>query len=295
MMWLFLAFGIALMTLGADWVVGGCGRLARHLRISPFIVSALVIGVGGNIPEILITIMSAGGELESGIIPIIVSSNIINILGIVGAVALFSPIVIRSASKREVKIMLFSTVLISVMLYDGRLDFAEGLGLFAVFFYYMSGAKRSASRYEVVARADWVRTIALLAAGVGALYAGSEVFVKGVEAIMSQLSLAGSVIGSLIIAPATSGPEIIVSILALRRGRPQIMVGNMLGSCVSHIVLVAAIAGVLAEPATASFDYLWMLLATIMFSIDIAWRKRIGRWNGIIYLLLLGLYFRTFF
>ena len=295
MMWLFLAFGIGLMTLGADWFVGGCGRLARHMHISQFIVSALVIGVGGNIPEILITIMSAGGELESGIIPIIVSSNIINILGIVGAVALFAPIDVKSASKREIKILLFSTLLISMMLYNGRLDFAEGLGLFAVFFYYMMGAKRSASHHEVVARGDWFRTIALLIMGIIALYAGSEVFVKGVEEIMAMLSLSGSAIGSLIIAPATSGPEIIVSILALRRGRPQIMIGNMLGSCVSHIVLVAAIAGVLAEPATASLDYLLMLLATIIFAIDIAWRKRIGRWNAIVYIALLVIYFRTFF
>jgi hypothetical protein len=36
-----------------------------------------------------------------------------------------------------------------------------------------------------------------------------------------------------------------------------------------------------------------MLLATILFSIDIAVRHRIGRWNGAVYLILLGLYFLT--
>jgi cation:H+ antiporter len=295
MMWLFLAFGIALMTLGADWVVGGCSRLSRQLHISPFVVSALVIGVGGNIPEILITFMSAGTSLESSIIPIIVSSNIINILGIIGIVAIWSPIIIRQATKREVNILLFSTAAISIMLYNGNIDFAEGLGLFAVFFYYMLGARRHATRHDVVAGHDWGRTILLMVFGIGALYSGSEIFMAGLTQVMDKLSLAGSTIGSIIIAPATSGPEIIVSIISIRRRKPQIMVGNMLGSCVSHIVLVAAIAGVLAEPATNSLDFVLMMLATVMFAIDVAWRKKIGRWNGLLYVSLLCLYFSTFF
>jgi cation:H+ antiporter len=293
MMWLFLAFGIALMTLGADWVVGGCSRLSRHMHISAFVVSALVIGVGGNIPEILITIMSAGNRLESSIIPIIVSSNIINILGIVGVVALFSPIAIAQATKREVNILLVSTALISIMLYNGNIDFAEGIGLFSIFFYYMLGAKRRASPHDVVAGYDWLHTIFLLFFGIAALYIGSDVFMTGLGRVMDQMHLAGSVIGSMIVAPATSGPEIVVSIISLRRKKPQIMVGNMLGSCVSHIVLVAAIAGVLTEPATDSLDFVLMLLATVMFSIDISVRKKIGRWNALVYISLLCLYFLT--
>jgi cation:H+ antiporter len=294
MMWLCLIFGVALMTIGADWVVGGCSRLSRHLHMSSFVVSALVIGVGGNIPEILITIMSAGGKMESSIIPIIVSSNIINILGIIGIVALISPIVIQSATKREIRILLFSSAMLAMMLHDGVLDIAEGLMLFGFFAYYMMGAKSHASRHVVAAPSgDWMRTMMLMVFGILALYSGSEIFMNGLNHAMLHLHLAGGVIGSLIVAPATSGPEIIVSIISIRRKKPQIMVGNMLGSCVSHIVLVAAIAGVLTEPTTDSTDVLLMLLATVIFCVDIGWRKKIGRWNAMIYVALLCLYFAT--
>jgi cation:H+ antiporter len=114
---------------------------------------------------------------------------------------------------------------------------------------------------------------------------------NGLNNIIARFHLAGGFIGSVLIAPATSGPEIVVSIISIRRGKPAILVGNMLGSCVSHIVLVAAIAGVLTEPATDSRDVFLMLLATAMFCIDVGWRKKIGRWNGAVYLGLLCLYF----
>ncbi|MDR2269080.1 MAG: hypothetical protein LBD94_02750 [Rickettsiales bacterium] len=293
MMWLFLAFGIAMMSMGADWMVGGCSRLSRALHISAFVISALVIGVGGNLPEILITLLSVGTDMESSILPIIVSSNIINILGIVGIFAVVSPIYINTVSKREVRILLMSTALMAIMLYDGRLDFAEGIGLFAIFIYYLMGAKPRASRYDVIAMKDWWRTAALLVFGIGFLYCGSEIFMNGLNQIVTRFHLDGSAAGSLIIAPGTSGPEIIVSILSIIRKRPAILIGNMVGSCVSHIILVGAIAGVIAEPTTESFDVVLMLLATIIFCIDIVERKKITRWNGLLYLSLLCLYFLT--
>ena len=294
MMWLLLAFGIVLMSIGADWLVGGCSRLSRRLHISAFVVSALVIGVGGNMPEILITLLSAGTAMESSILPIIVSSNIINILGIVGIFAIVAPISIHNISRREIRILLMSTVLMAVMLYDGRLDFAEGIGLSAIFIYYMMGVHSRASRHNIAHADDRIRTAALILFGIGFLYFGSEVFMNGIGQIVARFNLDGSSVGALIIAPGTSGPEIIVSILAIIRKRPSILVGNMVGSCVSHIILVGAIAGVVTEPAMPnSIDVILMLLATIMFCIDMAYRRKIARWNGVLYVCLLCLYFLT--
>jgi cation:H+ antiporter len=157
----------------------------------------------------------------------------------------------------------------------------------------MSGAKSRASHHDVVAAHDVFRTVFLLVFGIAFLYGGSELFMAGLRDVAVRFHLDGGALGALIIAPGTSGPEIIVSIISIIRKRPAILVGNMVGSCISHVILVGGIAGVLAEPTVYSRDVLLMLLATIIFSIDIAVRHKIDRWNGVVYLALLCLYFST--
>jgi cation:H+ antiporter len=294
MMWIFLALGIGLMTLGADWVVGGSSRISRHFHISQFVVSAFIIGIGGNIPETTITFLSAGTDLETMIMPMMVTSNIVNILGLIAIFALISPIYLNSIPMREIKILLASSALLVVMLYDGKLDWVEGCGLLAIFIYYSLGTRPRATHHDVVEPHNWCKTIFLVLFGTALIYSGSHFFLESVKMLVDKLNLSGSALGALIVAPGTSGPEIVVSTLSILRKKPQILVGNMVGSCISHIILLSGIAGILTEPTmTFKFDTLLMLFATILFCFDIAYRKKITRISGILYLGLLGLYFAT--
>ena len=293
MMWLLIALGIGLMTFGADWVVGGASRISRHFHISAFVISALIIGLGANIPETAVTFLSAGTSLESMIMPTMVTSNIFNILGVIAVIAIIKPIYIQHVSMREIKILLVSSALLVIMLYDGRLDWVEGTGLLLIFIYYCLGAKPHANPHDTF-YFNWWETMFMVFAGTMLIYAGSHLFLQGINRIVEELHMSGSSLGALIAAPGTTGPEIIVSILSIIRKKPQILIGNIVGSCVSHIVFVSGIAGIIAQPAMLlPFDALLMLLATILFCIDIVWRKKITRLSGVIYLILLFLYFAT--
>jgi cation:H+ antiporter len=105
--------------------------------------------------------------------------------------------------------------------------------------------------------------------------------------------LSGEFVGSLIVAPGTAGPEIIVSLLAIMHRQPSILIGNIVGSCIAHIILIGGTAGIFARPEAKSGAATLMFLAAVLFSIDIGARHKIGRAQGILYLTLLLLYFLT--
>jgi len=282
------------MSKGADWLVGGCSRLARRLHMSDFVVSALIIGIGANIPELLITFMVSGSGMESIVIPNITASNIINIFGVVGICAVFHPLKVPSVNKRAIKMLLGSTAIFAVMLYDGNLNLMEGIALLAMFIIYAWGNRpHSATRHDLGHTGNLWKDLLLLAGGVFSLYFGSELFMDGLEKMIDLFGLTGDKLGALIVAPGTTGPEIIVTILAIARKKTNMIIGTMVGSCIAHIVLIGAAAGIVVHPAATSIEVMLTLLATLMFSIDLTIKKEVSRFAGFIYVGLLAFWAYT--
>jgi cation:H+ antiporter len=235
--------------------------------------------------------MSAGTALESMMIPHVITGVMINILGIIGISAIVRPINVGSVSRTEVWIMLGAAGLMTLMLMDGRLGFIEGAGLLAIFAYYLFSARRMhANRKNIVQTHDGFLAAMLLTLGISALYAGSHLFMEQLQKILVAYDLTGPFVGNLIVAPGTAGPEIIVSIMAIIRRNPSILIGNIVGSCIAHVILIGGVAGLFAQPSGESGQAALMFLATVIFAAGI-WRHKIGRADGILYLALLGLYF----
>ena len=80
--------------------------------------------------------------------------------------------------------------------------------------------------------------ILMVAAGLGLLLAGGEAMVRGAVALGRWLHLSPLVVGIIIIGFATSLPEMVVSVQAVRFGVPEIATGNILGSNIANILLV---------------------------------------------------------
>ena len=90
------------------------------------------------------------------------------------------------------------------------------------------------------------------------------------------------------VAIGTSLPEIIVSIKAARKGKPEIAVGNVLGSNVFNTFVVMGVPsffGKLVIPENIlSFHLPLMVAMTVLFGI-ISNNRIITRWEGLVLLL----------
>ena len=103
---LFVA-GLGLLVLGAEWLVKGASRLAAALGISPLVIGLTVVAYGTSAPEMAVSVKSAWAGQPDLALGNVVGSNIFNVLFILGASAIITPLVVSSQLIRlDVPIMI---------------------------------------------------------------------------------------------------------------------------------------------------------------------------------------------
>lgn len=88
-------------------------------------------------------------------------------------------------------------------------------------------------------------SIILLIAGFVFLIKGADIFVDGASSTAENFRISKMLIGLTIVAFGTSAPELAVSISALASGSSEMVLGNVIGSCVLNILLILGIAAII--------------------------------------------------
>lgn len=112
------------------------------------------------------------------------------------------------------------------------------------------------------------KSIIYVIIGLAALVWGGDKFVDGASGIASGLGMSDAVIGLTIVAAGTSLPELATSIVAAVKGKPELAVGNVIGSNIFNVVVVLGISGVITPlpfGSIGNFDLLTLLGASIAF------------------------------
>ncbi|MGF1514149.1 MAG: calcium/sodium antiporter [Elainellaceae cyanobacterium] len=83
--------GMAMLTLGSDWLVKGAITMARAIGVSNFVIGLTVVALGTSLPELVTSVVaSLKGERDMAV-GNVVGSNIFNILAVLGVASLVSP------------------------------------------------------------------------------------------------------------------------------------------------------------------------------------------------------------
>lgn len=92
----------------------------------------------------------------------------------------------------------------------------------------------------------------LIGAGLVALVVGAEALVRGAVRIASWAKISPLVVGLTIVAFGTSAPELVVSVDAALTDRPEIALGNVIGSNIFNVLVILGISGLVAPLVVAS-------------------------------------------
>jgi cation:H+ antiporter len=132
-----------------------------------------------------------------------------------------------------------------------------------------------------------VRDLLLLGAGIVFAGLGGELFVRGLVGLAAWLRVPAGVIGTTVAAFATSSPELTVAVTAASEGRPEIALGDALGSNVVNIGLVVGIVLVLGTTAAADISRrdVWTGLALLGLLLVLALDGQVSRKDGVVLLL----------
>jgi len=125
---LFILAGLAMLVLGASWMVDGAIDLARILGVSEMVIGLTIVAAGTSLPELATSVVAAArGETDIAIGNVL-GSNIFNVLGIVGFASLVSPIqVARHFVYFDIPVAIIAALAcFPIVLRRGRISRASG-------------------------------------------------------------------------------------------------------------------------------------------------------------------------
>jgi cation:H+ antiporter len=238
-----ITFGLVLLVWSADKFVEAASSLANHFGISPLIIGIAVIGFGTSAPEILVSIIAVLEDTPDIAIGNALGSNIANIGLILGVTAFIAPIPIaKGLLRREFPLLIIATVILTGCLIDGSLDQIDGLTLLLVLvatLIFLIKSHRNTPKKRRIEE-NLIETIpedmTLISAigwvfvGLMILIASSKTLVWGATYIALGLGVSELIIGLTVIALGTSLPELAASIASLKKGVPDMVIGNVIGS-----------------------------------------------------------------
>lgn len=306
---ILLIVGLALIVLGANYLVDGASSIARRSGLSEFVIGLTIVGIGTSTPEMVVSFMSAfNGESEMAV-GNVVGSNIFNTLVILGITALISPIAItRTNLRKDIPLNIIVTVMMIVLglnatifgYGDNTLNRWDGLLMLAIFVWYIiSSVKGGKTDQNQPDEGIKTYSIALssfmIVIGISGLVFGGRLFVNSATSLAEMAGISKKFIAITIFAAGTSMPELATSIVAAVKGRNQLALGNILGSNIFNIILILGGSAVIHPLDVGGMGYVdlgLLLLAAIiiMLSAYTFRKKEIDRAEGTILLLLEAAY-----
>lgn len=136
----FVAVGLALLIIGAKFLVTGAINIAGRLGVSETIIGLTIVAIGTSLPELVTSIIAAARGKSGLALGNVVGSNIYNIFGILGVTAAIRPI--RAPAEIvafDNWVMLGATlVMIFFVVTQSRLSRAEGAFMVAAYLAYVA-------------------------------------------------------------------------------------------------------------------------------------------------------------
>jgi len=308
---IIIAVCIALLSQGADWMIDGVVDLAERTGLPKIVIGATVVSLGTTLPEAFVSVMAAymgnpGLALGNGVGSIIADTGLIFGLTCVLVAVPVNRYILNRTGWVQVGSGTLLVVIAVVLLLNTPPESEPMLNRWVGFFFlvllliYLYVTYLWAKQSEGMTQEDgeqealmgqglcWL----LVIGGLLLVVIGARVLVPSASEIAYRFGVPEDVIAATMVAFGTSLPELMTAIAAVRKGHPEITVGNIVGADVLNVLFVigaAAAAAPLAIPANFYyFHFPAMLIILYSFRVFITMNKTVfHRWQGF---WLLGVY-----
>lgn len=308
-------FALWVLTTGADWLVEGASELAVGLGIPKVVIGATIVSLGTTAPECAVSVMAAW-EGDAGLaLGNAVGSVIFDTAVIFGGGCLLATLPAdRFLLRRQGWVQFGSAVLLAAFCYwqvyrhgDAaaipRWIGAVLLSLLAVYLWVSvrwsrQQTQQAESGLELPAHGPAggiVSQLARILVGLILVLAGSRVTIICVTVLARRLHIPEVVISATVVAIGTSLPECMVGLASIRKGHPELLVGNVVGADILNILFVTGAAAVAKDlpiiDPSASDPYVFLNLLLPVMLIVLAYFRlcitasipagRFQRWMGL--------------
>ena len=304
---LFLVIGMIFLIKGADFFVDGASRVAKAFHIPSLIIGLTLVSIGTSLPELSVSVNAAVGGSADISYGNVIGSNIFNVFVVIGASAIFTPMIIdKSMKKYDVPILLGIYGLFTIFSFvitPNILDRIESIIFCLLFIGYLvflvlRTKKENAGKEEEEVVEDekprkmWVNIVFIIL-GLVAIVAGGEFVVTTAKTLAIMAGMHELLVGLTIVAVGTSLPELVTSMVAAKKGENDIAVGNAVGSSIFNILLILGVASTIAPigfETSTIIDVVAMIISAGMIMLFAFKGSKVNRWQGLLMILVYAVY-----
>lgn len=297
--------GLFLILAGASILTDGASSIAKRFNISNLVIGLTIVAFGTSAPELTVSIVSALKGSSDMAIGNVVGSNIFNTLVIVGCTAAIVPIsMTKGTLSKEIPLCVLASIVLFICANGVWLDGAtansisssDGLLLLCFFLIFLSYTFAIAHQTDGTEGETAIKQMPIwkaslfIAGGLAALIYGGDFFVKGASNIARSLGVSESVIGLTLVAGGTSLPELATSIVAALKKKPEMAIGNVIGSNLFNIFFVLGCSATihpLKIQGINNVDFGVLIgSCVLLYVFGLFFKKRtVTRWEGIVMVL----------
>ena len=305
-----LLIGFVFLIKGADIFVDGASDTARKFRVPKMLIGLTIVSFGTSAPELAVSIQSILSGKGDILLGNVVGSNVLNILLILGVASLMGTLRVNTATvKKEIPVLVLITLAFAALLSDKVFGLAENVFIrqdgvvlllfFCIFIYYLIGMARRKDTNKEENKDEkpvkLVKALLMIVIGLFGIVLGSDFVVKGASEIAATFGVSQRIISLTIVALGTSLPELVTSVIATKKGEYDIAIGNIVGSNIFNIGIVAglpvAIFGGVGGGAFSYIDIIALIISAVVLFFFARHGGRIGYKKGVIFLLMFVAYY----
>ena len=297
---IFIAALTVLLT-AAQFFTKAAEQIGGWLKLSPFVIGVFIVGIGTSLPELISGIISTGKGLSEIVPGNIIGASISNILLITGLAVVLNKKSISLNSTYiyiDLHFLLGSFFFFYLVAYDGVIRWTEaisGILIFLVYSFYLirGGEKKTETESKSVQTAFPVKALLLLIGSAVGIYFGADYTIFSLEKIALGFNVPASIIALTLLSLGTTLPELAVNISAIRQGKAEMAIGNILGSCIFNILVILGAVSLISDvkvPHELTVFSLPVFAACGLLFYLLTQDKKISIWEGMMFICLYGLF-----
>jgi cation:H+ antiporter len=267
---LLLVPGVLAAAAGGELFVRATVGAAARSHVAPGVVAATVAAFATSSPELSVGINSAAAGRPEVSLGDVLGSNVVNLGLILGLAILLGGLRPRARDlRRDVPLAVGTPLLLLALGLDGVIGRADSVLLLVAFggwlaFTVVQAARERSAIAEVAADRTVARIVVDGTIGLGLLLLAGRLIVLAATDVGLLLGWDTFTVGAVLVAVATSVPELATVLAARLRGHDEVSAGTVLGSNIFNGLLIVGVVAAIAPIAIRWSEFLVTVAAGVL-------------------------------